>query len=55
MTLLVTGSTGFLDFHLCKKLLQNGISLLRFDNLNNYYDVNLKKERLKQLNIISKK
>ena len=55
MTVLVTGSAGFIGFHLSKKLLNNGITVIGIDNLNNYYDVNLKKERLNQLKIISKK
>ena len=49
MRILVTGCSGFIGFHVCNKLLQlnNKIYLIGIDNLNNYYDVKLKKERLK--------
>jgi UDP-glucuronate 4-epimerase len=46
---LVTGAAGFIGFHLCKKLLESGFAVAGVDNLNDYYDVNLKKARLKQL------
>jgi UDP-glucuronate 4-epimerase len=46
---LVTGSAGFIGFHLAKKLLQNGIEVVGLDNLNPYYDPNLKGARLAQL------
>jgi len=51
MRILVTGCSGFIGFHVCNKLLQlnNKIYLIGIDNLNNYYDVKLKKERLKIL------
>ena len=49
MKFLVTGAAGFIGFHLCLKLLNNGHSVYGIDNLNNYYDVNLKKNRLKHL------
>tara|TARA_Y100000589_G_C27146869_1_gene627204 strand:+ start:615 stop:1637 length:1023 start_codon:yes stop_codon:yes gene_type:complete len=49
MKLLITGSAGFIGYHLCKKCIDNGFSVIGFDNLNNYYDVNLKKARLKEL------
>ena len=35
-TILVTGAAGFIGFHLCKKLLENGINVLGIDNLNDY-------------------
>jgi len=47
--ILVTGSAGFIGFHLCKRLLANGIQVVGLDNLNDYYDVSLKKDRLKQI------
>ena len=44
--ILITGSSGFIGFHLAKKLLEKGIIVHGFDAMNNYYDVNLKKSRL---------
>ena len=55
MSILVTGCAGFIGFHTSKFLLERGENVIGIDNLNNYYDVNLKKERLNQLKIISKK
>ena len=49
MTILVTGSSGFIGFHLCKKLISNGEIVIGIDNMNSYYDKNLKENRLKQL------
>ena len=46
---LVTGAAGFIGFHLSKSLLQQGYLVVGIDSLNDYYDVNLKKERLKQI------
>lgn len=46
---LVTGSAGFIGFHLSKRLLKDGCEVAGLDNLNDYYDVNLKKARLSQL------
>jgi UDP-glucuronate 4-epimerase len=46
---LVTGSAGFIGFCLCKRLLENGIQVIGLDNLNDYYDVSLKQDRLKQI------
>ena len=42
---LITGSAGFIGFHLSKKLLTKGFTVIGVDNLNNYYDQNLKKDR----------
>ncbi len=44
--ILVTGSAGFIGASLCKKLLENDYDLIGIDNINDYYDVSLKKERL---------
>src|SRR5690625_456380 len=46
---LVTGSCGFIGYHLSQTLLNQGKTVVGIDNLNNYYDVNLKKYRLDQL------
>ena len=48
-TILVTGSAGFIGFHLAKALLKRGWQVAGVDNLNPYYDVNLKRARLKLL------
>ncbi|BDV42558.1 NAD-dependent epimerase [Geotalea uraniireducens] len=46
---LVTGAAGFIGFHLTRKLLAAGDRVVGYDNLNSYYDVNLKLARLQQL------
>lgn len=47
--ILVTGAAGFIGFHLCSRLIERGNEVVGLDNLNDYYDVNLKKARLSQL------
>ena len=47
--ILVTGAAGFIGFHLCKKLIENGINLIGIDNVNDYYDTKLKNKRLEIL------
>ena len=47
--ILITGAAGFIGFHLCKKLLQENEEIIGLDNMNSYYDLNLKKGRLKEL------
>lgn len=42
----ITGAAGFIGFHLSKRLLDEGCTVIGLDNLNDYYDVNLKKTRL---------
>ncbi len=42
----ITGAAGFIGFHLSKRLLDEGCKVVGLDNLNDYYDVNLKKDRL---------
>lgn len=44
--ILITGAAGFIGFHLSKRLLKDGYQVTGLDNLNDYYDVNLKKDRL---------
>jgi len=50
-TILVTGAAGFIGYHLCKKLLDQGHKVIGLDNINGYYSVQLKLDRLKQLGI----
>ena len=47
--ILVTGAAGFIGFHLSRRLLDRGDDVVGLDNLNDYYDVQLKKDRLAQL------
>ena len=51
MKILVTGTAGFIGFHLAKKLLERGDEVVGVDNINDYYDVNLKYGRLQELGI----
>ena len=51
MKILVTGTAGFIGYHLAKKLLELGHEVIGYDNINNYYDVNLKYGRLNELGI----
>jgi UDP-glucuronate 4-epimerase len=48
-SVLLTGSAGFIGFHVAKRLLSEGLRVTGIDNLNDYYDVELKKARLEQL------
>ena len=49
MTVLVTGAAGFIGFHLSTRLLEDGIPVVGFDNVNPYYDPALKRARIQQL------
>jgi UDP-glucuronate 4-epimerase len=51
MRVLVTGTAGFIGFHLARKLLERGYHVTGLDSINNYYDVDLKYARLGQLGI----
>jgi UDP-glucuronate 4-epimerase len=48
-TVLITGCAGFIGMHCAKRLLEQGVSVVGIDNLNNYYDVALKHARLAEL------
>ena len=50
---LVTGAAGFIGFYITKKLIKKNFNVLGIDNLNNYYDINLKKSRIEELNKIA--
>ena len=49
MKILVTGAAGFIGFNTAKRLLENDHQVIGLDNVNDYYDVNLKRARLKIL------
>ena len=49
MAILVTGAAGFIGFHLCERLLIEGHKVVGIDNLNAYYDPNLKLDRIKKI------
>ena len=51
MKILITGSSGFIGFHLAKLFLEKNHKVHGYDSMNNYYDVKLKKARL---NILKK-
>ena len=48
---LITGMAGFIGFHLARKMVGAGHDVIGFDNLNDYYDVQLKKDRLAELGL----
>lgn len=52
--ILVTGSAGFIGYHVCLQLLKNGYDVIGIDSISDYYDVNLKLSRLERLKKYSK-
>jgi UDP-glucuronate 4-epimerase len=52
MKILVTGAAGFIGFYVSKVLVEKGHNVVGIDNINDYYDVNLKYARLKELGIL---
>ena len=50
-TILITGIAGFIGYHLAEKLVNNGFNIVGIDNINDYYDVQLKYGRLNELGI----
>jgi UDP-glucuronate 4-epimerase len=50
-TILIAGAAGFIGFHLSKRLLEQGLTVIGFDNINNYYDIGLKYARLDLLKV----
>ncbi len=55
MKLLITGTAGFIGFHLAKKMLDSGYEVVGLDNINDYYDSNLKYDRLEFSGILKNK
>jgi UDP-glucuronate 4-epimerase len=51
MKILVTGTAGFIGFHLAKKLLERGDTVVGLDNINDYHDTGLKYARLAETGI----
>jgi UDP-glucuronate 4-epimerase len=49
MTVLVTGTAGFIGYHVAERLLARGDDVVGFDVVNDYYDVRLKEARLERL------
>lgn len=55
MKILVPGAAGFIGYHVCYALLKKGHSVVGLDNINDYYDTNLKYSRLEELGILKQK
>ena len=53
--ILITGAAGFIGAELSKRFLKKDFNVIGIDNINNYYDVNLKKDRLKEIDSLVKK
>ena len=51
MKILITGAAGFIGHQVSTRLLAQGVSVVGIDNLNDYYDVQLKRDRLAQISV----
>jgi len=51
MKILITGCAGFIGYHLTETLTKNRDKVFGIDNLNNYYDINLKKKKINKFKI----
>ena len=51
MKIIITGSSGFIGYHVSKRLLEENVSVIGIDDINPYYDISLKEARLHQLKI----
>lgn len=54
MKILITGAAGFIGFHVCKSLISKGHSVVGLDNINDYYNTDLKYARLEELGVLKK-
>ena len=52
--ILITGAAGFIGAALTEKLLRENYSVIGIDNMNSYYDVNLKRERIRNIRKVSR-
>jgi UDP-glucuronate 4-epimerase len=55
MRIIVTGAAGFIGFHTCLRLIKCNFEVIGIDNINNYYDKNLKLSRLNLINELAKR
>jgi UDP-glucuronate 4-epimerase len=51
MKILITGTAGFIGYHLARRLIERGDEVVGIDNINDYYDINLKYARLAETGI----
>ena len=54
MKILVTGTAGFIGFHLAKRLIERKDTVIGLDNINDYYDTKIKYGRLSETGIVKK-
>ena len=54
MKIIVTGAAGFIGSHTCLRLIKEKFEVLGIDNINDYYDTNLKLSRLSEINKFNK-